>query len=70
VVLYGTGGRDSDRLSLSIGGRDAAVLFASATSGVLQVSAIIPDSIPSGPASVVLTVNGVPSRPDVVLSIQ
>jgi uncharacterized protein (TIGR03437 family) len=70
VVLYGTGAREADRVSVAIAGRDAAVLSASAVSGLLQVSAIVPGSMPSGLASVVLTVNGVPSRPDVVLSIQ
>ena len=59
----------TDLVSVSIAGKEAPLLSASVAAGLLRVSAIVPNSIPTGLASVVLTVNGVPSRPDVVLAI-
>ncbi|MDQ2947558.1 MAG: IPT/TIG domain-containing protein [Acidobacteriota bacterium] len=74
VALFGTGGGSYSGVSVAIGGEDARVMYAGnapeAVNGLMQVNAVIPDSVASGSVSVVLTINGAVSRPDTVLSVQ
>jgi uncharacterized protein (TIGR03437 family) len=74
VALFGTGGSSFRTVSVAIGGQDARVLYAGnapeAVSGLMQVNAVIPESVAPGLVSVVVTIDGAPSRPDVVLSVK
>ncbi len=72
IALFGTGWRNSLPVSVTIGGRTAAVQFAGASvfNGMDQINVVVPNDV-SGPASVVVrTASGATSRGDVVLSVQ
>ncbi len=74
IALYGTGGGSFRSVSVEIGGLDAPVRYAGpapqAVNGLMQVNALIPDTVASGSVSVVLTIDGAVSRPDAVLSVK
>ena len=69
VMLFATGGGQSQDVQVSVGGQPAEITFLG-NAPVLQLNARIPDSIASGPAPVVLTVSGIPSQPGVTLAIR
>lgn len=62
------------KIQVSVGGRDAEVLYAgaapSAICGLAQINMRVPVDVPSDSAPVTVTVNGIPSQPTVTLAIQ
>jgi uncharacterized protein (TIGR03437 family) len=90
VTLYGSGGGPfagamdgvlargaaplTGTVRATVGGRDAAVLYAGAapglTTGVFQINLQVPDGTPPGIVPVVVTVNGVASPQGVTLEIR
>lgn len=74
IALFGTGGKSFTSVSVAIGGTDAMVLYAGdapeAVKGLWQINAVVPDAVQPGPVSIVVTINGVPSRPDTVLWVK
>jgi uncharacterized protein (TIGR03437 family) len=74
IALFGTGWRNALPLTVSIGGRPAAVQYAGASGGfpgLDQLNVAIPAGTAPGAASVVVTTaDGATSRSDVTISIQ
>lgn len=64
----------SSDVSLTVAGVPARILYAGEApglvAGVLQVNAVLPQNVPSGPAAVVLTIGGVSSQPNVTVAVQ
>jgi uncharacterized protein (TIGR03437 family) len=62
------------QVSVSIGGVAATVQYAGSAprdvAGVLQVNAVMPSSVASGPQAVTLTVGGVASQPGVTIALK
>ena len=73
-ILLDTATRPAAPVSLTIGGQSAFLLYAGAapflSSGMVQVNAIVPDGIGSGPQPVVLTIGQSSNSQQVTVAVK